>query len=61
MYNLSGIYIKHAAKSLITYMEAFIRSMQYFLKARFHFNKNQYADLLLIFGVAGTISQVCFT
>ncbi|KAB1200660.1 Hippocampus abundant transcript 1 protein [Morella rubra] len=33
-------------------------SLLYFLKARFHFNKNQYADLLLIFGVAGTISQL---
>jgi hypothetical protein len=32
--------------------------MQYFLKARFHFNKNQYADLMLIVAVAGTISQV---
>lgn len=32
--------------------------MQYFLKARFHYNKNQYADLMLIVAVAGTISQV---
>ncbi|KAF5449029.1 hypothetical protein F2P56_029517 [Juglans regia] len=37
-----------------------IASLLYFLKARFHFNKNQYADLLLIFGVAGTISQLLF-
>ncbi|KAG6712017.1 hypothetical protein I3842_05G084300 [Carya illinoinensis] len=35
-----------------------IASLLYFLKARFHFNKNQYADLLLICGVAGTISQL---
>lgn len=37
-----------------------IASLLYFLKARFHFNKNQYADLLLILGVAGTISQLLF-
>ncbi|KAG6671010.1 hypothetical protein I3843_05G077800 [Carya illinoinensis] len=37
-----------------------IASLLYFLKARFHFNKNQYADLLLICGVAGTISQLLF-
>ncbi|KAK4562129.1 hypothetical protein RGQ29_004835 [Quercus rubra] len=35
-----------------------LASLLYFLKARFHFNKNQYADLLLILGVAGTISQL---
>ena len=32
--------------------------MQYYLKARFHFNKDQFADLMVISGVAGTISQV---
>jgi len=37
-----------------------IASLLYFLKARFHFNKNQYADLMLIVGVAGTISQLIF-
>nr|XP_023888748.1 uncharacterized protein LOC112000810 [Quercus suber]POE65838.1 hippocampus abundant transcript 1 protein [Quercus suber] len=37
-----------------------LASLLYFLKARFHFNKNQYADLLLILGVAGTISQLLF-
>ncbi|KAL4616327.1 hypothetical protein ACB092_07G191300 [Castanea dentata] len=37
-----------------------IASLLYFLKARFHFSKNQYADLLLILGVAGTISQLFF-
>ncbi|GKV23963.1 hypothetical protein SLEP1_g33632 [Rubroshorea leprosula] len=31
-------------------------SMNYFLKARFHFNKNQYADLMLISGVLGAVS-----
>ncbi|GAV90784.1 MFS_1 domain-containing protein [Cephalotus follicularis] len=33
-------------------------ALLYFLKARFHFNKDQFADLLLIAGVAGTISQL---
>ncbi|XP_059453847.1 uncharacterized protein LOC132184282 isoform X2 [Corylus avellana] len=37
-----------------------IASLLYFLKARFHFNKNQYADLMLIVAVAGTISQLIF-
>ncbi|XP_062176890.1 uncharacterized protein LOC133881862 isoform X2 [Alnus glutinosa] len=39
---------------------AIIASLLYFLKARFHFNKNQYADLMLIVGVSGTISQLIF-
>jgi hypothetical protein len=33
--------------------------LQYYLKARFHFNKDQFADLMVISGIAGTISQVC--
>ncbi|RDX70221.1 Hippocampus abundant transcript-like protein 1, partial [Mucuna pruriens] len=33
-------------------------SMMYFLKARFHFDKNQFADLLVISGIAGTVSQL---
>ncbi|MQL84777.1 hypothetical protein Taro_017296 [Colocasia esculenta] len=33
-------------------------SLLYYLKARFHFNKDQFADLLLIAGTAGAISQV---
>ncbi|XVF45585.1 hypothetical protein PTKIN_Ptkin02bG0217900 [Pterospermum kingtungense] len=33
-------------------------SSMYFLKARFHFNKNQFADLMLIAGVVATISQL---
>ncbi|XP_039055341.1 hippocampus abundant transcript-like protein 1 isoform X1 [Hibiscus syriacus] len=33
-------------------------SLLYYLKARFHFNKNQFADLMVITGVAGTISQL---
>ncbi|KAJ0076833.1 hypothetical protein Patl1_35894 [Pistacia atlantica] len=32
-------------------------SLLYFLKAQFHFNKNQFADLMLILGVAGMVSQ----
>ncbi|PON93971.1 Major facilitator [Trema orientale] len=33
-------------------------SMMYFLKAEFHFNKDQFADLMVISGIAGTISQL---
>ncbi|KAH9759286.1 Major facilitator superfamily protein [Citrus sinensis] len=33
-------------------------SMMYYLKAKFHFNKNQFADLMVIAGIAGTISQM---
>ncbi|KAK0583114.1 hypothetical protein LWI29_033510 [Acer saccharum] len=35
-------------------------STLYFLKARFHFNKDQFADLLLISGFAATVSQLLF-
>ncbi|XP_077231164.1 major facilitator superfamily protein [Tasmannia lanceolata] len=35
-------------------------SLLYYLKAQFHFNKNQFADLLLITGVAGAVSQLLF-
>lgn len=35
-------------------------SLLYYLKARFHFNKTQFADLMLILGVAGTLSQLLF-
>lgn len=35
--------------------------LQYFLKARFHFNKDQFADLMLIGGVAGAVSQACIS
>ncbi|GMN34889.1 hypothetical protein TIFTF001_004969 [Ficus carica] len=33
-------------------------SMMYYLKAEFHFNKDQFADLMVISGIAGTISQL---
>ncbi|XP_009620054.1 uncharacterized protein [Nicotiana tomentosiformis] len=33
-------------------------SLLYFLKAQFHFNKDQFADLLIISGIAGSISQL---
>uniref|UniRef100_A0A1D1XDC4 Hippocampus abundant transcript 1 protein n=1 Tax=Anthurium amnicola TaxID=1678845 RepID=A0A1D1XDC4_9ARAE len=33
-------------------------ALLYYLKARFHFNKDQFADLLLIAGAAGAISQL---
>ncbi|XP_044509542.1 hippocampus abundant transcript-like protein 1 isoform X2 [Mangifera indica] len=35
-------------------------SLLYFLKAQFHFNKDQFADLMLIVGVAGMFSQLLF-
>ncbi|XP_022763003.1 hippocampus abundant transcript-like protein 1 isoform X3 [Durio zibethinus] len=35
-----------------------ISSSMYYLKARFHFNKNQFADLMLIAGIVATISQL---
>uniref|UniRef100_A0A5B6YGE7 Putative hippocampus abundant transcript-like protein 1 n=1 Tax=Davidia involucrata TaxID=16924 RepID=A0A5B6YGE7_DAVIN len=35
-------------------------SLLYFLRARFNFNKDQFADLLLILSIAGTISQLLF-
>ncbi|XP_037495805.1 hippocampus abundant transcript-like protein 1 isoform X2 [Jatropha curcas] len=37
-----------------------LASFMYYLKARFHFSKNQYADLLLLTGVAGMASQLIF-
>ncbi|KMT01338.1 hypothetical protein BVRB_9g213530 [Beta vulgaris subsp. vulgaris] len=33
-------------------------SLMYFLKAEFHFSKNQFANLMLIVGVAGMVSQL---
>lgn len=33
--------------------------MQYYLKARFQFNKNQFADLMMISGIGATLTQVC--
>ncbi|CAK7329442.1 unnamed protein product [Dovyalis caffra] len=35
-------------------------SIMYYLKARFHFSKNQYADLMLLIGIAGMASQLLF-
>ncbi|XP_022725454.1 hippocampus abundant transcript-like protein 1 [Durio zibethinus] len=35
-----------------------ISSSMFYLKARFHFNKNQFADLMLIAGIVSTISQL---
>ncbi|XP_021903850.1 hippocampus abundant transcript-like protein 1 [Carica papaya] len=35
-----------------------IRSLQYFLRARFHFNQPQFAELMLIVAVAMAISQL---
>ena len=47
----------NSLKSLTATMANF-STMQYYLKARFHFNKNEFADLMLIAGVVATISQV---
>ncbi|KAJ4777822.1 Major facilitator superfamily protein [Rhynchospora pubera] len=33
-------------------------ALLYYLKARFHFSKDQFADLLLIIGIVGTFSQL---
>ncbi|XP_047960629.1 hippocampus abundant transcript 1 protein [Salvia hispanica] len=33
-------------------------SLTYFLKAQFHFNKDQFADLMIIAGIAGVVSQL---
>ncbi|CAN7042915.1 unnamed protein product [Brassica rapa subsp. trilocularis] len=35
-------------------------SSTYYLKAKFHFNKDQFADLMIIFGIAGSVSQLLF-
>ncbi|KAH8510471.1 hypothetical protein H0E87_008145 [Populus deltoides] len=35
-------------------------SIMYYLKARFHFSKNHYADLMLLLGIAGMASQLVF-
>lgn len=40
------------------YILVSLNLVQYFLKAQFHFDKNQFADLMIIGGVAGAISQV---
>lgn len=49
--------------SLITFFgsiaeSGFQASLLYFLKAKFQFNKDQFADLLLIVGIAGAFSQL---
>ena len=44
---------------MINLMWLLDKLMQYFLKAKFHFSKDQFADLLLIVGIAGAFSQVC--
>ncbi|XP_027149376.1 uncharacterized protein LOC113749745 isoform X2 [Coffea eugenioides] len=33
-------------------------SLLYYLKAQFHFDKDQFADLMIINGIAGTVSQM---
>lgn len=51
----------HANTHLKSADEVELSLMQYFFKARFHFTKNQYADLMLIMGIAGTVSQACLS
>ncbi|CAA0807108.1 Major facilitator superfamily protein [Striga hermonthica] len=35
-----------------------MNTVQYYLKFQFHFNKDQFANLMIIAGIAGTISQL---
>lgn len=35
-------------------------ALLYYLKAQFHFDKDQFADLMIINGIAGTVSQLLF-
>lgn len=35
-------------------------SMLYYFKAKFHFNKDQFADIMVISGIGGAISQIIF-
>jgi hypothetical protein len=35
-----------------------LNTLLYFLKAKFHYSKNQYANLLLIIGITGSFSQL---
>ncbi|CAN6312044.1 unnamed protein product [Urochloa humidicola] len=35
-----------------------LNALMYFLKAKFHYSKNQYANLLLIMGIIGSLSQL---
>ncbi|CAN1782144.1 hypothetical protein LINPERHAP1_LOCUS15679 [Linum perenne] len=42
----------------LTMLRSRFMYFQYFLKAEFHFNKDQFADLMVISGVAGTVSQL---
>jgi len=55
-YNPDGCLLK----LLLTLLPCGIQ-MQYFLKAKFHYSKNQYANLLLIIGITGSFSQVQFS
>ena len=40
------------------YAYLWLNPMQYYLKAQFGYSKNEYANLLLIAGAAGMLSQV---
>ncbi|CAN4123038.1 unnamed protein product [Withania somnifera] len=43
---------------LLKTSSTFLHAAIYFLKAQFHFNKTQFADLMIISGIAGSISQL---
>ncbi|KAF3538766.1 hypothetical protein F2Q69_00022670 [Brassica cretica] len=49
----------HASSMLQIRVFEFVNCFtQYYLKAKFQFNKDQFADLMIIFGIAGSVSQV---
>ena len=54
---LSKYYLMDIQKMLQPVLSFGIQ-MWYFLKAQFHYTKNQYANLLLIIGITGSFSQV---
>ncbi|XP_012833654.1 PREDICTED: hippocampus abundant transcript-like protein 1 [Erythranthe guttata] len=40
-------------------VQSFLMKMQYYLKARFHYQKDQFADIWLITYIGATVSNVC--
>jgi hypothetical protein len=58
MYKLSVLVFTWCLKNCFQVLSLHSMQMQYFLKAKFHYSKNQYANLLLIIGITGSFSQV---
>lgn len=56
----SSIFLHAAIVSFFVYVAqaGLDSSLLYFLKAQFHFNKDQFADLMIISGIASSISQL---